>query len=484
MGTVTIMVEGRSALGEPHAEVGNSGGTARSGRMPWLVAWLVFLPIALFRAGDLSETDTFWEIRTGLFTIQQGSLPAVDPFSWIVHGQPWTLNSWGFNVAVAAAYRLAGLPGVALACASVVAAVGAFVLFLARQLGASPVVASTLLLLTSPLLIAWFSARPQIIDYVAVLALTLLMRRLVQDRASASSLLAIGILTIVWVNLHAGALLGVAIVAATTAMVFARRSTRDRRGWCLAALITAAASSLINPYGIDLITQTLQVKGASTGIIDEWQHIDPADPTQMTMIVLGLVALVVAARRGDAAFAGALGVAMIGSVTAIRLLPILLLLALPVLAAFASHRSVLGYLHSRRVVLGPGAAVGVVALLVLSLPSVGHLGRPDPAIYPTSVVQEIPRNCRLFNSYLLGGFVLFERPDVQVSLDSRNDLYGAKRVAAQERVLRGKGDLAQGLAGAGCVLVPPTSGLAQRLAGSPQWKLKSSEQSAILFVRR
>ena len=246
------------------------------------------------------------------------------------------------------------------------------------RLGASPVVASTLLLLTSPLLIAWLSARPQLVDYVAVLALTLLMRRLVQDRASAWSLLAIGILTIVWVNLHAGALLGVAIVGAITVMVFAGRSTRDRSGWCLAALITAAASSLINPYGIDLITQTLRVKGASTGIIDEWQHIDPADPTQMIMIVLGLVALVVAARRGDAAFAGALGVAVIGSVTAIRLLPILLLLALPVLAAFASHRSVLGYLHSRRVVLGPGAAVGVVALLVLSLPSLGHLGRPDP----------------------------------------------------------------------------------------------------------
>jgi len=477
------MVEGRSALVEPRAQVG-SGVTASSGRVPWLVAWLVFLSVALLRSGSLGETDTFWEIRTGLLTIQQGSIPIVDPFSWIVRGQPWTLNSWGFNVAIAAFYRLAGLPGVALACALLVAAVGAMVLLLARRLGASPIVTATLLLLSSPLLIGWLSARPQLVDYVAVLALTMLMRSLVQGRASARGLLAMGVLTVVWVNLHAGALLGVAIVGAITVMVFVRRRTRDRSGWCLAALVTVAASSLVNPYGIDLFRQTARVKGASTGIIDEWAHLDPTSPTQMIMIVLGLLALGVAARRGDAVFAGALSVAVLGSFTAIRLLPILVLLALPVLAAFASQRAVLGYLHSRRVVLGPGAVAGVAAMLALSVPSLGHIGRPDPAIYPTNVVQDIPRNCRLFNSYLLGGFVLLERPDVQVSLDSRNDLYGAERVAADERLVRGQGDIVQGLTGAGCVLIRPDAGLAQRLHTSPQWELKSSEPSAVLFVRR
>ena len=452
--------------------------------MPWLVAWLVFLPVVLLRAGSLGETDTFWEIRTGLLTIQQGSIPTVDPFSWMIHGQPWTLNSWGFNVAIAAFYRLAGLPGVALACALLVAAVGAMVLLLAHRLSASPVVTATLLVLASPLLIGWLSARPQLVDYLGVLVLTMLMRSLVEGRASARGLLAMGVLTVVWVNLHAGVLLGVAIVAAITVMAFARRRTRDRSGWCLAALITVAASSLINPYGIGLVGQTVRVKGASTGIIDEWAHLDLTNPTQMIMMVLGLAALVVAVRRRDTAFAGALGVAVLGSMNAIRILPILVLLALPVLAAFASQRPVLGYLHSRRLVLAPGAMAGMVALLWLTVPSVGHIGRPDPAIYPTRVLQDIPRNCRLFNSYLLGGFVLLERPDVPVSLDSRNDLYGAERVAANAGLLRGQGDIEKGLSGAGCVLIRPDAGLAQRLRESSQWELKSSEPAAALFLRR
>src|SRR6266851_1035467 len=83
---------------------------AAAARHPWLLAWLAFLPVAVMRAGVLSEADTFWEIRTGLITLSHRALPAVDSFSWTMHGEPYTLNSWGFNVLIAIAYRLGGLP--------------------------------------------------------------------------------------------------------------------------------------------------------------------------------------------------------------------------------------------------------------------------------------------------------------------------------------------------------------------------------------
>ena len=102
------------------------------------------------------------------------ALPRVDPFSWITRGEPWTLNSWGFNVMVGAAYRAAGLQGVALACGTLVMVAAGLVLFLAKRMGSSPAVAATVVLLGSTLLIPWFSARPQLVDYVAVLLLVLL----------------------------------------------------------------------------------------------------------------------------------------------------------------------------------------------------------------------------------------------------------------------------------------------------------------------
>lgn len=470
-------------LAPPAALTPQSGATGRW-RRPWLWAWLAFLPLALLRIGTLAETDTFWQIRTGLTTIEQQAIPTVDSFSWTMHGAQWTLNSWGFNVLIAVAYRLAGLPGVALTCAVLVLAAGGLVLLLAHQLGASPVVAGASLWLASPLLVAWLSARPQLVDYVAVLLLVVLLRRVVDEHHRGWSILLIGVLSAVWVNLHAGALLGVGIAGTCSVLLLCRTRSRGGGKWCLAATAAAVAGSLLNPLGLGLLAQTAQVKSASSGVVVEWQHLDPGNATQLVMFALGLSALILAARRHDLIFVGALGVAAISALIAIRFLPVLVLLALPTLAVSASDPAILRYIQSRRVVLFPGALLAVVATMALALPALAHIGQPLPGMYPVKAVADIPSGCKLFNTYVLGGFVILERPDVLVSVDSRNDLYGAIRIGAAERTLQGRGDVSSALAQAGCVLVPPTSGLAESLYRDSAWELKTRQASAVLFVRR
>jgi len=461
---------GSSAVSD--AIVGSSG---RS----WFLAWLAFLPVVVLRAGTLAEADTFWQIRTGLLTLSQRAIPTADPFSWTAGGKPWTLNSWGFNVLMACAYRLAGLPGVAWACAGLAMVIGGLALLLARQLGASPFVAGTLLLLASTLLTGWLSARPQLADYAAVLVLAILMRRIAAGHNRIWPVLATGIVSVVWVNLHAGALIGVAMICACAVLLLARRDIRGG-GWCLGAGALALAGSFLNPYGFGVLRQATQVQSASSGVMVEWQHLNPGNPLQLAALAVGLTALTLAARRRYLDFTGELGIAAAGSVVAIRLLPVLVLLALPVLAASASRPSVLRYLHGRRIVLYLGLAAGAV----VALPSLGHVGRPDPAYYSIKVVTGIPPHCRLFNTDTLGGFVILERPDVQVSLDSRNDLYGRQLVLDEEQVLAGRGDVAGELAAAGCVLVPPGTGLAKWLRTSQGWKLTATDPAAALFVRR
>jgi hypothetical protein len=82
--------------------------------------------------------------------------------------------------------------------------------------------------------------------------------------------------------------------------------------------------------------------------------------------------------------------------------------------------------------------LGLAAGAVVALPSLGHIGRPNLAYYSIKVVTGIPPHCRLFNTDTLGGFVILERPDVRVSLDSRNDLYGRQLVLAEQQVLADK----------------------------------------------
>ena len=80
--------------------------------------------------------------------------------------------------------------------------------------------------------------------------------------------------------------------------------------------------------------------------------------------------------------------------------------------------------------------------------------------------------------------MILQRPDAPVSLDSRFDLYGRQRVLADVRALQGRGNPVSELTGAGCVLVPPTSGLASQLHRDPAWQVRASGAAAILFVRR
>lgn len=452
---------------------------------PWVLAWLAFLPALVVRAGTLAESDTFWAVRTGLVTLSTGEIPPTDPFSWTAAGDPWTLNSWGFNVLLALAYRVAGLAGVALLGASICAVVGWLVLLLARRLGASPVAAGSALLVAWAPLAVYLSARPQVVDYAATLALVLLLRDLLTGRlAGPWAVAAVGVLSVVWVNLHAAVLLGVAVTGGATLLAAVRPETRAKVGWSGAALAVAVAGSLLNPYGVGVLTQGSQVAAASAGIITEWRPIDPTSPLQVSLFVPGLVALVLAARRRDVVLVAALAVASAMSVAAMRFLPVLLLVALPVLAAALDAPAVRRYARSRRTMLTRGAVFGLSVLTVLAAQSATHLGRPDPALYPSRVHEAVPAGCRLFNGYLLGGFLILERPDVPVSLDSRNDLYGTRHVAAASRTLEGRGDVQAALAGVDCVLVPASSGLADRLRSDRGWVVEAEEPAAVLFLRR
>ncbi|QCB96713.1 hypothetical protein E5206_07035 [Arthrobacter sp. PAMC25564] len=450
-------------------------------RKLWLLAWLAFLPIALACAENFSESDTFWQIRTGILTLEAGRFPTADPFSWTAAGEPWTLNSWGFNILLAVAYNAGGLPGVALICAVIVFAIFGLVLLLARNLGASAAVAAWLLFPACLVLIIWFSARPQLMDYLAVLFLVIILRQLL-DAPSLRQLGGLALLITVWVNLHAASLLGVAIVGGTLVLAGLQKNTRRRVGWLSGALALALLCSLATPYGIGIFSQITQVKAAST-VITEWQPLNLADPRELVPFALGLVALVIAARRREIVLSAALVTSLAGSVAAMRIIPILFLVSLPILMSAASHPVVLRYFESRRRMLAQCGSLAVAAVIVLVAINLPGVGRPDPAVYPTDAIGAIPAGCTVFNDYLVGGLVILQRPDVRVSLDSRNDLYGADRVNNFMRFIeKGDGDLAERLSGADCVLVPPSSGLARSLRADPRWKLETDESAAALFV--
>lgn len=468
--------------GNPAGETCDDAASQPAQRRFWLLAWLAFLPLVMIRAENFAESDTFWAIRTGTLTIASGgAIPTQDPFSWTAEGEPWTLNAWGFNVILGAAYLVWGLPGSAIASSLFVAILGALVLLRARQLGASPVIAGWVLVIGGATMTTWISARPQIADYAAIVGLVLLLHRLRTATRPVWVIIALALVTLTWVNLHAAAPLGALVCGAATAAILASPRDRKRSSRFVLATTVVGLSCLVNPYGSGIIAQTLQVKNQSNNI-KEWQSFDPTDPLQLIVMMAGLLAIVISVRRRDLVGVGVLTLLLCGSLAAYRILPIFLVLTLPVLAAGAPLK-VLEYFRSRRKMLIQGATAAILIATVAALANLPNLGRPDPAHFPVSAIQKIPPSCDLYNDYQLGGLVILERPDVRVSIDSRNDLYGAARVDKSLETVAGKGDLDAQLQGAACALVPPDTGLAQFLRNSPRWHTAHSEQAAELFVR-
>ena len=454
-------------------------------RRAWLFAWLALLPLVVFRAGVLAEADTFWQIRIGLLTMAHHTIPATDTFSWTMYGKPYFQNSWGFDVLLAIGYRLGGLPSAVGLCALITLGIAALALALARALGAAPAASAAALFLAAAPLTIWLSARPQLVDYAAVLALALVLRRIERGQGRLGSVALAGLLTVAWINLHASALLAVAIAAAcATLLTVVRRGAG--RWYAVAAAVATALGCLANPYGMGVLHQAVQVRDSAVASIDEWMPLNWASPVQDVAFLAGAAAMIIAWRRRELVLTAALVVCLAGSVEAWRILPFAVLLAVPVLAAFASDppEPIRRYLASRRIMFQRCAALALVAMVAVAAPSLAHIGRPEPATYPMALVAGIPHGCRLFTNDVIGSYVILARPDVLVSLDSRNNLYGRALPVAEERVLHGWGNLTHELAGAGCVLVPRSYGLAQRLGNDSQWQVHAADQTAILYVRR
>jgi hypothetical protein len=444
------------------------------GRKGWLLAWLAAVPVPLARAGDMHESDTFWQVRTGELIIDTRRLPVADAFSWTAAGRRWELNSWGFDLVLGCAYRAGGLPAVALVAVAFAMLAAAAVLLLAHRLGATPAAAGLTLAATQVTLVDWLGARPQLVDYAAVPLLLVLLLAWHAERRRAA-LAGIAALHVAWVNLHSVAPLGIGLCAAAA---LTSPGTWPRRA---APVAVATVAVLANPRGLALFVQGAAVRRESSDLIREWLPPDPTEWTHVAPLLIAVAGLVVAARRRQWPVAAAIGMLTAAGLVMLRFGPMAALTGAAAVAVGLSGPRVRAWAVRRRAVLVFGAITGVLALSALAAPALTRLGRTE---VPPRVVRALPPGCRLLNEYILGGHVILWRPDVPVSLDSRNDLYGAAEVRRlQDAFDKPRPELLDDLA-VTCVLTREDRPLAARLHADPAWRVAASTGGVAAFTRR
>ncbi len=251
----------------------------------------------------LSDSDTGWHVRTGEVILQNGRVPAVDPFSFTMSGQPWIAWEWLSDVITALAHHIGGLAGVVWV-AMLLLGMTAVVVYkeAVAESGHRLIAISLTWLAMSASTIHWL-ARPHLVTPLMAAVFCRILNS-VEKKQNPARLWNLPLLTILWANLHGGFFVGIALICtyalgtgAEELLLGSTKNLRVRSRKYLLAAAACALASLVNPYGYRLPLHIAQYLGTSFYFarISEFQSIDFHPVTAAyfeTLLILAIAAAV------------------------------------------------------------------------------------------------------------------------------------------------------------------------------------------------
>lgn len=419
----------------------------------WAVA---VLPATLL---PMTDPDTFWHIRVGREIIEHGGIPTVDTWSIVGAGRAWVSQDWLSNVAMAGVHEL-GPTAVSVVYGLMAAAAVAILWFAIRvrrpDIGPLPRVGWLIfgLVLAAPTL----GARVQVVDLLlATLVIWILWSYLASRRTHW--LMALPLVAVLWVNLHAGFPLlflfgGAIVVGEALDRITSRRAQGEPLTWgqqvrLLVALGASALALVLNPNGWAIYAypfDTLEITALSR-FVGEWQPASLGAPSGQLLaafVVIGVLpALALGWRTARSADVLILLGMVVMAVTAVRFLLVTgpigaAIVCVVITGPLAGTRlgSRLCRIAARldrpvggaRRIVNAALVVGVVVLgVALVAVRVGPAGQVSAvaAEYPVGAVRWLGNQPeqRVFNRYEWGGYLGLQLPDRPIFIDGRADIY-------------------------------------------------------------
>ena len=463
-----------------------------------------------------ADTDTWWHLRSGETTLEDGSILREDQFSHTKAGEDWVNHSWGAQIILYGMYKLTGgdanpagtgTIGLALYTA-IIATLSMW--FLYKMCAGNIYSRMFVLVIGATTAAVFWSARPQMFSFLfgtITLYLLYLYRYQKIDR-----LWFLPLLMIVWVNLHAGFAIGFIILLGFIGgeMIGTILKSEDHLSWKelqkigLIFIVSIAALS-INPYGPRMILYPFDTAGIQVLnlFIQEWRSPDFKMPqTWPFLFMLGTI-IVLAGRVKTRVYWGDLALVAGTAILALwsaRNISTFAIVATPVLA-----RLVHSWLQENDWIIEPSQSATKqqvrlnYAILGLALfAAVARIGTTlAPAeiediheeIFPVNAIaylEETQPAGPILNDYNWGGYLIFVLPEYPVFVDGRTDLYGDSFLKTYIRSTLGAEEWQAAIAdnNINLVLISNNSALATLLRTQPeQWRIGFEDDNAIIFER-
>jgi hypothetical protein len=455
-----------------------------------LLAVILFVLLAVGGATTSFETDTWWQLRAGQLTWQSGGVWTTDPLSWTARGAFWPNHEWLAQLIYYGLYQLGGpaaLVGlttlIALATWAVVAHLCAGPARYRVPLLALGVMCYVLIL----------SARPHMLT---LLGLSLLLLMLRHRRAQPF----IPALFLLWANLHGGVAFGGAAL-----LIGAGAAVRsERRSWprWLAIVVASALATLATPLGPRLWFFTISmIAHPQTAYIVEWQPPRLGWPVSypfFAMAALWVALLAVGRRQLWRRLSGPEGAwhltllifgaaLLVMGARAIRNTALFAVVALPLASALAADLLPPPPPRPRDPRRGMAhlAAAGVVAALACAWVSFSWASSPARFSPLAPAATAALRACEgpLYNTYTLGGEVLWFVPERPVFVDSRNDPYPTSLLFDAVRAEQsGRYQELFRRFEVRCAIARPHAPLVDALAADPAWEQRYGDDLVVVFA--
>lgn len=454
------------------------------------------------------DTDTWWHLRAGEYTLTQGMIYA-DPFSFSKAGAPWINHSWLSQIVLTFTWRIGGNFGLAI-YTSVLATVG--MIFVYQMSSGSAYLRAFAIVLGAATAAVFWSPRPQMFSFALSAVLLYVLNRF--RRGEGDWLWGIPPLMAVWGNLHAGFSIGFILLLGTIVGESINRILNSNASQTLSwvkirklvlVTVVSVAALVINPYGLQMLSvpfQTVSI-GALQDFIQEWNspNFHERQTWPFVILLLGLLGAAGASRKrlSWTDFILAAGTAFM-ALLAGRNIAVFAVVATPILTVYLDDvlaergwtvrpvQRVTARMARLNAILVTVVLLGCLAkvLLVLDAETVEEGQQEFLPVQAVAYLKAANPPGPMFNSYNWGGYLMFMLPDRPVFIDGRTDLYGDAFISQEYfEAARGASDWQAILDqyGIRLVIVEADSGLARVLRDQADWMLRYEDALAAVFTR-
>ena len=472
-------------------------------------AAILFFGLLGMTARQAADPDLWWHLRTGQWIVETRHVPHSDPFSFTRAGHAWVSHEWLSEVVFYELWKHSGAAGL-IVFSAIITSAGFMPLYLRCLLSGGKrhwAAAATVLgaLASAP---SW-GVRPQMFTFtLASLLLWLLESSSKKDQPRL--LFWIPPLFLLWLNLHAGFALGLALLFAycfglimeTAAGNTPWQQARPIVLRVVLLLLACLALVPLSPSGAQLYRypfDTLRSSGMRSFIV-EWFSPDFHEwlyrPFLLVWLLL-LIALAGSRSRPKGRVIVPLLLTSFAALDAVRHIPIFVLVAIPVIATALPVPSGSSTVSQRppdssrfRPLFGGVVVILIAVFALVKWVSLTHSQDAREAEqYPQKAVAFLqagdqPR--RIFVYYDWGGYAIWKLyPEYRVFVDGRADLYGddlLRQFKTAVQLRTGWRDILDSWK-VEAVLLPPSCALAQALLLDPNWHAAFSDPKAIILLR-